>query len=1143
MDRRRSEYESYRPGGYNSNRDARDNESNSRFQSGRPGFPPRTNSHYSHASKPFRSPNDTPSHSPHSPQTNHGEGSTTTNTNQASASKDPRKTRDPEPSTSEKSNLTLRESTPMDLFRELAKQASYEDKVQEAEKKLKVTKEEAGVLRAKFSDNNPLTDQCAKLLKRDEDALSSCLQLLAESKDRSEKILANLPSKTKDLFSGVISTPKEPPLREELDDVKSAVGNLQKKVESLIKQNREQETELKQLRERNIRPPSEPLEDKLTSKITSSQRDTHLKFATFDEKVQKYGESLRLCEQIINELKVDQQKQTSEIKSLTSKHNGVTAPLASLQKRVEKLETHNSEKVLRETPRSPPREDIDDEIAEIQTQQKEQKRQIANLSNMFVSRQEYSDGFLQLETSNKSLGKSFQDTDVSHQALSSRIPVLENKADQLANDIDQIKTTVKELAAPDSRTLHERIDHLSKSTEKMQQYIDNLSKPDTKQIPAQTSVHHAEAISKLQDEVKKLSNFSGHYTTFYEKTQDELKQFNQQLASHNNRMSQIKNNLEARLKSVSDDCQKSQKAIDEFDKRHKAQDGEHAQAINDLHKRVNECDVNATSAFAQNAAVVTDVQALKVSIEQVCHSIQSLDTRYSAISTQKLYHSIVATIQPLLPRIYELTDQLQSMRNTVAVSEQRATLINDKIKYIEADRIEITAKVHALEDRNRGPLATSVPQNVTPQQDGGSLQQGQSSSIQENNAVRDEITGLRNHHDGYTNQLQVLQDKLTIIDQALKDQQKEAGDKAPSLQDLTQLIAELKQSNAEIGPKVMDELNEIRATLKKIRSDMTTFEKIMDEESKLVDKLRTDIEIVDDLQSRIQTVRTDVTAHQERLAITEMGLSQVQDVKQQLIQLQSNFEANQPKETINASGVEETELRQRMDRIEQLLYFVFPAEDRYVVCDNLASTMTNVEICNRFADCTIKEILFGGGKDPATSKTTRYAIVWIASSTEVDAAIQKVTSVQNSKWGGRTPVIRKVSREIFKMLWMEKPHSTRDLIPDVQASSNGRASEVASTPGPFRGMSTDENTTLVSRSSVLPRQTPTHQDVTELPDSDGEDLLDKFGATRDGKPSKRQASERAGSTKASTPSIRGVAKRGAPDSGSSRPSSKRGRRG
>lgn len=1158
MAHRRGDCESYRPS-HHDNHNAREHESSSRFES-RPRVPSRSDSRFSSVSKDFRSPDDTPVNSPRSPQPTYGQGSSTTNAHKTAVSRDPRRTR-AEQSTFEQSHMISPGSTLIDYFRELAKQVSWEEKVQEAERKLKATKDQEQLMKQRFSDNNPLADQYSKDRKRDQDALSKYLQVLAESKDHTEKTLANLPPKAKDIFSGVIPAPRAASPHDELSDVKFAVKSLEEKMENLIKQNREQETELKQLRERNTRPPSEPLEAKLTSRTTASQREIDSKSIAINEKLQKYNESLSLHEKTINQHQEDLQKQRGEIRSLTSKQVAITGPVASLQQRVEKLETQDTEAALRGTHRSTPRDDFEDEVAEIKAQQKEHKRQMADLSNMFIPRQEYLDSFAKLEALTKSTEKLVKDTDKAQQDLSSRLPAIVDRTGYTEKEIDDIKRSVEVFAAADPKILHQRVDNLSQSHEQLKQSIENLSKnaavQTATQVPvAQSPTHDSEVVSKLQNEVKKLTDFSGHYTKFYERTEGQIRQINQQLTADDKRMTEIKDGLQSRSESLEELCQKNQAAIHQLTERQK-KDEEQAQSVLRLRGQIEECRSNCASAFAQSAAMVTDIKAMKVTIEQVSHSIQSLDTRYSAISTQKLYHSIVATIQPLIPRIYELTEQLSSVRRSIATWEHRTTMIDNKIQLNETDKAETMSKIQALENEIRGLPTTTTSQLAAPQPGGSPLQQVQN-SVQQDSEIQNTITILRGQHDNCISQLKLLQDKIITIEQTMKNQQQNATDQAaPLLQRLSQLSAELQQNKTEISPKVLNELSQVRDTIKEIRNEMTTIELTLTEERKVVDSLKAKVGILDDLQSHVHNVQTDVTAHQQFLAKIDTDLPLIQNLNQRLNRLQSRVEETLP----DGRQVEFVKSKQEQSntailglgqivQIEESQEALFPAQDRYIGCSNLASTVTEEKVNICFKDCDVRQIRFGGGK--IGTKTTRYAIIMVDRSTNTEVIEAAIRKQDGNPWEGRRPIIRSISRDLFRTIWLEKPNCIKDLLLGPQDMSNSRVSEVASTPGPTRGISINnnveqripDNTIEVVRSSVLPRRQSTKLDVTELPDSDEEldSLHHKFGATKDGKSSRPLVPARAGSTRLSTPSSKGPAKRGPPDPDSSRPSSKRGRR-
>ena len=95
----------------------------------------------------------------------------------------------------------------------------------------------------------------------------------------------------------------------------------------------------------------------------------------------------------------------------------------------------------------------------------------------------------------------------------------------------------------------------------------------------------------------------------------------------------------------------------------------------------------------QNVAL-EHLKTLRTDINRVDHSIQSLNSRYNAISTQSLYMQIVAKIAPYGPQTVALQDAQKSLHNEVRSLEEHNKQNENGTSMMLKERLDVFEKKH-----------------------------------------------------------------------------------------------------------------------------------------------------------------------------------------------------------------------------------------------------------------------------------------------------------------------------------------------------------------------------------------------------------------------------------------------------------------
>lgn len=1169
--------ESYRPS-YVNNTNGRGNEHQARPHD-RPNLPAHSNSRFgntfSHLSKDFRTPKDTTSHSPHPPQTNNEELSNTTIMSVTAVSTDPRR-REPARETSHvvTSITNSKTNTLEDYIRQLTRQFFHEEKAQNAEAKVKLAQQKEQEMKELFPDRPAVVEEVEKKRKKAETALSDCLRRATDFKDQAMRTFASLPTASRDLVHGVSPTSNQTTKSDTFDELTSSVKNLSEKLENLTKRNREQEADLRKLKEESLKPTSQDFESKVHSKVLVACDDINKRLAVCDEKVQKHKNDSAMLFSAVDEHKGGIQRQNNEIATFRSEQSKLTESVKYLQKKAEQIEIEMSHRSNRDTLRSPPDTGREDEIAEIKQQQKEQKLQFANLSNTFVSCRDFEESRSKTDAMRSSIEESLKENAQAHLELMKKVSDIDNKTNQASIEIDKVKSNAKEFSVTDSKAMQQQVKNLLTSQGMIRHDLERLSErftelsvaQESNVLDAQASASNAVELSQLKVEVGKLKSSDEQHNHLCVGIQKRLAEVDKQNTDLRKKANEFQNSARFRLDSIDDSCKDNQKATVDCVKQYKLinaqleETGAHqTQVYADLHSQMSELNKSTTQKIepilAQIALAVTDIKALKSSTEQVSHSIQSLDTRYSAISTQKLHHSIVATIQPLLPHIFDLKEQVKKVQAAVTTWEQQTAQIEDKVRSIE------TTNIDGVGDASRTEIAIEQP--TTSEHDQTAGHQQQDSGLQE------VVTSLREDSNDHATQLHKLQTDLSALRQMLENQAQSVVDTDRLAEEMRKLEDESTKRQTDksttFDTKILEQHNQFRITLDDLKTKAGIFQVSLKEIKDLVDGLRADVGVVEDLQSRIQNAQTDITTHQTQIDRIETDLLRIGTVEQRLNQWQAKSEQKpedarievlQTKvETIRKDTIE---LRHQGERVNNILFSdKFPAKDRYILCDNISSAVKEDMVQERFKGCDVKAVQIGGDKSANGTTTTRYILVWVKPSSRVDATIDAIIRKQEetgAKWHGRRPLMRKIHRDLFAQIWLTKPASIKDIaadLPTPMAPPNDKAPNVPVLPGTERDASTSrsarseipDDTIEVVRSEDAPRKPSVQKDITGLPDSDGESLLVRFRAKRDGqRTTKPEGTSRVESSAPATPSVRLNTKRAAPEVSSSRPSSKRNRR-
>lgn len=1097
----RDEYQSYRPN-YEDHRPREDGPRPNSYNR-RPSIPSRSNSRWDQQSR-FRSPDKAPSDSPSSPQSVHGQLDTITNAIPQNVSRDPRRARASltEQLDGGKSTSVSAESTFEDYFRELVKQALHDERLRQANEEARIARKKEEDARRNFPNHNPLLEMYASIREKADEDLSACSKAAVERTERIAKVVKALPAIGRDLLSGVVPTPAQPSRSDETEDLKTKVGSLLQKVDTLTVRIQEQEAEIGRLKDhqgKNGQPGSNDPGGGVGPQVNALIRDTSSKFAALSERLAACNKSTDLHEKDLAAQKLKLQKQGSDIEVLGTEKQTLKVSLNTIEQRLEKLEAQASE-TAKETPTSPPSHEVEDELAEIRSLQQEQKRQIANLSNIFVSRKDNEETLARYESLQNSIVKF--DQGVSH--------------------------------------CQRRIDLLESSRK---------DEADPKKI-----ITMLNSFPKLQDEVQRLTNFSVHYTEFYNKTQETLKELDERINASNSTLGEVEKTFNQRLNVFDKMFESIQKSLEDCNKQQSPVEDKDRQSLAIIEKRLEKCEsrpqINIDGIVDQVAAAFTDIKALKFSNEKINHSIQSLDTRYSAISTQKLYNSIVATIQPLLPRLADIPAQSQLVGDAIAKWEQTTSQMQGQIKAMERSNLAIAEKIEGLETSRAGfptPSGTSEAVQITslPGNNAGS----DHANLGELSELKNGFSTLQSNWNRYASENSNLRDKLEALDNALNDQ-KQKTDNLDKL--LQKWIA--KQEDPGRSKESKESVNEALDELK-VRASLELMHK---EDKKMNERLRTDIEILDDLQTCIQRLQTDVKTQEQCLSEVNAHhlelATRLDELQTQLpVGVESNdVEDNQdnPQQTWKATiqnNVEdlsqrEEQLRRRVDKLSDL---AFPVLDRYVVCNNLASVINDAYLREKFNGCPIKAIQFRGGKVP-NGQTTRRALIWISPHPNTDSVIDLMIQEHSRQpWSGRRVVISKIEREEFKTMWMEdhSKHRHEETVEKPLRLGASRDTSVSI----ISKLQTPEDDTIevksAARSSVLPRNTTALDDDAELPDSDLEGILNNYQASRDGQRSGRPQIPRGQAfAERSSPALGTSTKRGAPPPSSPQRRPKRSRR-
>ncbi|KAJ9654671.1 hypothetical protein H2198_006338 [Neophaeococcomyces mojaviensis] len=625
MDRRssRSEaYDSYRPPSYNSHRDQQ-NPRDVIHAKSRPHHPPRSESRSGVPLHDPRSATTTPAESPKSPQGGHGQSAAAKVgiTPQANQSLDPRK-RLANPIATVNEQAILGDSNDASLISWLehsVQQAVLKnslDRLQSAAKDARKQEEEQ---KQRFPDHIALHEQYATRRVKSQQNVDAFTTRFNESlsTERSQR-----GSALKAIRAMLNSTLSETGLNSEhFEAQQQEISNVVRRLNDFENSNKRLEEEVKRLTNENdsLRTQciSKDDHDKCYQKL-KSMYDNRISKATGD-----LQQKVASCEQTIKECKAWMQERDSP-----------KSPPGS------EPTTHDNEELLA----------LKTVIDDHDTKLEDHKLKFARMSNLFTSLADHKD-----------LAKKFESLE---NALAS------NKLEMsgVAKRLDQV-TLPQGLQVPNAGSQTTNVT-APQDTRSIQEQIDGLT--------ISVSQQNAALKNELEQHLK-------GYRQFTVDTLGKLSTANEKLNANDSRVEDLETILTTldnretnRIQSVLQKVPAIESAITDLRSKISAleSDGTSLHTLNEAMERLQKAETQlrievSTLMESKSTQIKAEVSSIHEIVKRNDHSIESLNTRYNAITTQMLYKSIVATLEPMAPRIGELEadiDQVQSDIRTLKES-------------------------------------------------------------------------------------------------------------------------------------------------------------------------------------------------------------------------------------------------------------------------------------------------------------------------------------------------------------------------------------------------------------------------------------------------------------------------------------------
>lgn len=894
-----------------------------------------------------------------------------------------------------KSTLLIAESEPdvpsnflKEYLSAMVSEAVLKSRLGQGQERLKLIMEEEEELRKTYPDFKEIRDQKNIRIAKYSAELNQLSNMVEAAEQSQGDILEAAPQRMKDLFQGLVYS-KASKATNEIDTNKKQLEDMRQRIENLERRDAAREADYQRL---------QTLLEPDNAKIPNLELISHQlsdRLSTVDNIFERLAQHQQLLDEHSKFLEAQRESLNDNVL--------VTAQLRTVQHQpLESLATNEAE----------------EDFSYLKATIKDHKQKFANLSNQFVSKKD-------LEIQNGETAKlkkpQTQSLDRSKHDIKEIKEKLDSNYKALTSDMEKLKKITQNLkergAAQSNRDTMQDLAEVKDSIQKLEKRVEQQLSVSA--VPSADI--KSEDFADLKKSVNMLLSVRGHYEKFYNDTESSFSSHREQLVSHEHALSHLteqQNSFKAdyteELKSMKARLEANEKKFPEIstninDLRNRGfmtseqlhgelatHSKETEKKFNDLSSHIQRNIQPAMRSYVDTALPAAtallrgqvdnlkqELNILKLTVTKIDHSIQSLSTRYNAISTLHLHKAIIAAMNP-----------------------QSAVL-----ERIEDRQNNINERLGLLEHTNQRSTSDGLQAEVIE------LQEGFGNVAHLSQQMARVLLLLQ------INELQFRTDEL---DASIEENASNANQLWEVCESSRRDCDELRETLGNTQSLTTDSLAKFLGTLTTIQSRVASHTRTLQKQEgyrEILTKIKALLQETASFKVRldaVEVVRPDQLS--ERVTKLEDAAS-AGNLDHMPVIKQESHPLIDP--TIDLSNMQDT--------LQNLALHQFYPNDRFITIKQLASTVGESEIRRKFQNASVRKVWFRGQKNRDNKSTTRYALVQING----EAITTIIADHNKQRWKGRAVEIAEADIQTIEHVLLNKSEPAEPFTDRIHQDYNG----------------------------------------------------------------------------------------------------------